>query len=67
MQQSISEQALMLKPYEKLALIEELLRSLDETWFNEAENRLKVYRQERLHQTSNHNLETNGRASLLNT
>jgi hypothetical protein len=51
--QDILEQAQHLKPYEKLTLIEELLKSLDEVWFVEAENRFKICQQERIKTTSN--------------
>ncbi|WP_353572301.1 hypothetical protein [Candidatus Albibeggiatoa sp. nov. BB20] len=51
--QDILEQAQNLKPYEKLTLIEELLKSLDEVWFVEAENRFKTCQQRRAKTTSN--------------
>jgi len=50
--QEILEQALRLKPDERFTLVEGLLRSLDEPdkqldalWADEAEKRLKAYRQ----------------------
>lgn len=53
--QEILEQALRLKPEERFTLIEGLLRSLDEpdkqldaVWADEAEKRLKAYRERRL-------------------
>lgn len=53
--QEILEQALRLKPEERFTLVEGLLRSLDEPdkqldtlWAEEAENRLKAYREGRL-------------------
>ncbi|QPK65656.1 addiction module protein [Methylomonas sp. LL1] len=53
--QEILEQALRLKPDERFTLIEVLLRSLDEpdkqldaVWADEAEKRLKAYREGRL-------------------
>ncbi|MCV6639303.1 hypothetical protein [Candidatus Albibeggiatoa sp. nov. NOAA] len=51
--QDILEQTQHLKPYDKLALIEELLKSLDDVWFVEAENRFKTCQQERT-KTSSH-------------
>ncbi|MEK7989897.1 MAG: hypothetical protein VSS52_002725 [Thiotrichaceae bacterium] len=51
--QDILEQAQNLKPYEKLTLVEELLKSLDEVWFVEAENRFKIYQQQRTKTISN--------------
>jgi putative addiction module component (TIGR02574 family) len=51
----ILEQALKLKPEERFALVESLIRSLDEPnmklddiWAEEAEKRLRAYRGERL-------------------
>ncbi len=51
----ILEQALKLKPEERFALVESLIRSLDEPdkkldelWAEEAEKRLKAYREGRL-------------------
>jgi len=51
----ILEQALKLKPEERFALVEGLIKSLDEPdkkldeiWAEEAEKRLKAYREERL-------------------
>lgn len=53
--QEILEQALQLKPEERFSVVEGLLRSLDEPdktldhiWANEAEKRLKAYREGRL-------------------
>ena len=53
--QEILEQALRLKPDERFSLVEGLLRSLDEPdkqldaiWADEAEKRLKAYREGRL-------------------
>ncbi len=52
--QEILEQALQLKPNERFAIVEGLLRSLDEPdqklcaiWAEEAEKRLKAYREGR--------------------
>lgn len=51
----VLEQALKLKPEERFAVIEGLLKSLDETdrkldeiWATEAEKRLKAYREGKL-------------------
>ncbi|ACF43942.1 addiction module protein [Pelodictyon phaeoclathratiforme] len=51
----ILEQALTLKPVDRLMIIDGLLRSLDEPdakidelWAEEAENRLKAYREGRI-------------------
>jgi putative addiction module component (TIGR02574 family) len=53
--QEILEQALRLKPDERFSLVEGLLRSLDQPdqqldviWADEAEKRLKAYREGRL-------------------
>jgi len=53
--QEILEQALRLKPDERFTVVEGLLRSLDhpdqkldDIWADEAENRLKAYREGRL-------------------
>ena len=53
--QEILEQALRLKPDERFSVVEGLLRSLDEPdkqldaiWADEAEKRLKAYREGRL-------------------
>jgi len=53
LQQDILEQAHNLKSYDKLTLIEELLKSLDDVWFVEAENRFKTCRQQRAKAPSN--------------
>ncbi len=45
--QDVLEQVRNLKPYEKVTLIEALLNDLDEVWFSEAENRFKIYQQQR--------------------
>lgn len=53
LQRDILEQTQNLKPYDKLALIEALLKSLDDVWFMEAENRFKTCEQERAKTPSN--------------
>lgn len=51
--QDILDKTQNLKPYEKLTLIEALLKTLDDVWFVEAENRFKTCQQQRIKTTSN--------------